>query len=109
MARAPYGPHTVTRILVVMGMVVGYTNRTAPCTRYAAYEGARRLVLVSALGDAIGVSDPSADFRAMRAYRRLRSPVVPVPPPFPPGGWALPTVIRIPRLVAGPCPARSGS
>ena len=91
MARAPYGPHIVTRILVVKGMVVGSPLFTNNCTRYAAYEGARRLVLVSALGDAIGVSVPSADFRAMRAYRRLRSCPYPPPwggrsPPYPPAG-----------------------
>jgi hypothetical protein len=46
---------------------------TKNCTRYATYEGARRLALVSASCDANGVSDPSADFRAVRAYHSGRA------------------------------------
>ena len=70
MARAPYGPHTVTCETGGDGDGGGFTKN---CTRYATYEGARRLALVSALCDENGVSDPSADFRAVRAYHSGRA------------------------------------
>ena len=95
--------------LVVKGMVVGSptTARATPRTRVRAgwfwspHWG---------LGDAIGVlSVPSADFRAMCAYRRLRSCPYPPPwggrsPPYPPagGGNALWFLTRRGYLHPGP-------
>ena len=58
---------------------------TKNCARYATYEGARRLALVSASCDENGVSDPSVDFRAVRAYHSGRARPTPL-------RWALPTV-----------------
>ena len=62
---------------------------TKNCTRYATYEGARGLALVSASCDANGVSDPSADFRAVRAYHsgRARPPPRGVGAPHRIPGW----------------------
>jgi hypothetical protein len=81
MARAPYGPHTVTQRLVVMGMVVGSpkTARATPLTTRAR------------------VGWPWFPHCATRTEFPIRrrisalcahiTPVVPVPPPL---EWALP-------------------
>ena len=86
MARAPYGPHTVTLILVVKGMVVG-SPKIARARR--ARWPARWPALVSASCESRklrSVFRRRRKRRARRAYRLYRTG------PPPPLGWALPTV-----------------
>jgi hypothetical protein len=101
MARAPYGPHTVTLTLVVRGMVVG--SPKIACARRARWP-ARWPALVSASCESRrlrSVLRQRRKRRARRAYRLYRTG------PLPPLGVGAPH--RILRLVAGARVACSGS
>jgi hypothetical protein len=63
MARAPYGPHTVTRILVVMGMVVGYTKN---CTVHAL----RRVRGRAPAGPGLRIGRRDRSFRSVGGFPR---------------------------------------